>query len=205
MSVGVGVILKRTPLVISAAKPFEIAYQSFRNVLNSVEGTPYNPLFFETQKAISKKVDSPLHLESRSSVVIDTDLQNPARILDRSLYLAVELDGCWQFPAGVVQSDESLAEAANRELTAMCGDNMELWQVGNAPVAFIDAKNVMDGNSGHLPDKIFFMKSQIYSGNFDSAATVRSVSNFGWMTKEELSAKLKPSYFESIQDSLADL
>ncbi|KAL2156370.1 hypothetical protein VTH82DRAFT_1115 [Thermothelomyces myriococcoides] len=134
------------------------------------------------------------------------DVRRLDRAMDRTLYLVVKRgqgdDAVWEFPTGVVPTDEALHETAARVLTESAGPNMNTWIVGRVPVAHHVVKPVLgeDGTSVvKRGEKIFFLKGRIMAGQADLTGNKHGLTDFKWLTKEELQGVLAEDYYHSIR------
>ncbi|KAL2164227.1 hypothetical protein VTH06DRAFT_3443 [Thermothelomyces fergusii] len=134
------------------------------------------------------------------------DVRRLDRAMDRTLYLVVKRgqgdDAVWEFPTGVVPTDEALHETAARVLTEAAGPNMNTWIVGRVPVAHHVVKPVLaeDGASVvQRGEKIFFLKGRIMAGQADLTGNKHGLTDFKWLTKEELQDVLPADYYDSIR------
>ncbi|KAK4044602.1 39S mitochondrial ribosomal protein L46-domain-containing protein [Parachaetomium inaequale] len=137
------------------------------------------------------------------------DVRRLDRALDRTLYLVVrrgEGEGArWEFPTGVVPTEEALHETAARVLTESAGVNMNTWIVGRVPVAHHVVKPVLgdDGASVAEPgEKVFFLKGRIMAGQADLAGNKHSLTDFKWLTREELQDVLPADYYHSVRNMM---
>ncbi|KAM7193266.1 39S mitochondrial ribosomal protein L46 domain containing protein [Naviculisporaceae sp. PSN 640] len=133
------------------------------------------------------------------------DVRRLDRRLDETLYFVVEKGGKWQFPAGLVPTEEALHETAARVLAESAGVNMNTWIVGRVPVAHIVNKPVpaQDAKSKETPgEKIFFLKGRIMAGQADLKGNKHELTDFKWLTKDELRETLPQDYFKSIRNML---
>ncbi|KAI8346901.1 39S mitochondrial ribosomal protein L46-domain-containing protein [Choanephora cucurbitarum] len=135
----------------------------------------------------------------------EADRKNDTKSLDRSLqktlYLVVKKNdeaNPWQFPQGPVDSSEYLHEAAERTLKQECGVDMDTWFVGRQPIGVFKQAST----KGAEGSKTFFMKARIYAGQVKPS---KEVSDFAWLTKQELASKFSPEYYKAVKDSLGDL
>ncbi|KAK1756202.1 39S mitochondrial ribosomal protein L46-domain-containing protein [Echria macrotheca] len=130
------------------------------------------------------------------------DVRRLDRELERTLYLVVKRGegdgdkGWWGFPEGVVRGDEVLHETAARVLAESAGVNMNTWIVGRVPVAH-HVKKVGEGEGEG--EKIFFLKGRIMAGQADLAGNVHGLTDFKWLTKEELKEVLPVEYYRSVK------
>ena len=203
-AIAVGLILKRSPVILRRPRELEAGMQSFHMAINRIEGSPYNKDFFESQVAKKKSAD-PVPFESRNG---SDDIRSSSRQMDRSLYLTVlPVTGKqWQFPSTAIEGDESLHDAAKRQLSQLCGPAADIWVTGRLPVAVSAANDaVASGKARPENKKIFFMKSQLLSGHVDRLLADKTIKDFAWLTKDELAEKMDKRYFEDVKDTLADL
>ncbi|KAK4218105.1 39S mitochondrial ribosomal protein L46-domain-containing protein [Rhypophila decipiens] len=137
------------------------------------------------------------------------DVKRLDRALDQTLYLVVkkgEGEGAsWQFPSGVVPTEEALHETAARVLAESAGVNMNTWVVGRVPVAHLVKEPVPaeDGKSEEKRgEKVFFLKGRIMAGQADLTGNKHELTDFKWLTKDELKETLPSDYFWSIRNML---
>ncbi|KAL8414251.1 hypothetical protein RB594_005470 [Gaeumannomyces avenae] len=135
------------------------------------------------------------------------DVRRLDRALDRTLYLVVKgRDGTWQFPSDRMSTEENLHETAARVLQQAAGVNMNTWIVGRVPIAHHVVEPVLDKDSKAVKvkgSKTFFLKGRIMAGQADIADNKLGVSDFKWLTQEELKEQLPPPYYRSIRNMLA--
>ncbi|CAO0801071.1 unnamed protein product [Mucor circinelloides] len=131
----------------------------------------------------------------------ENNKQSLDRCLQRTLYLVVKKSGSepWQFPESAVDTSEYLHEAAERTLKEECGSDMDTWFVGRQPIGIYKQASTKGQENGI---KTFFMKARVYAGQVNPS---KQVSDFAWLTKEELSETLSPEYYKAVKDSLGDL
>ncbi|KAK4123369.1 hypothetical protein N657DRAFT_597904 [Parathielavia appendiculata] len=129
------------------------------------------------------------------------------RALDRTLYLVVKRGegerAVWEFPTGAVRTEETLHETAARVLRESVGVNMNTWIVGRVPVAHHVVKPLLshgDAPSVLQPgEKTFFLKGRIMAGQADLAGNKHGLTDFKWLTREELKVLLRKDYYHSVQ------
>lgn len=97
-------------------------------------------------------------------------------------------------------------QTATRVLEQAAGVNMNTWMVGRAPVAHMVTRPVLasDGQPERKGEKVFFMKARIMAGQADLSANSMGLTDFRWLTAEELEAALSPAYFRSVRGMLAE-
>ncbi|KAI8981114.1 39S mitochondrial ribosomal protein L46-domain-containing protein [Pilobolus umbonatus] len=136
----------------------------------------------------------------KKSRTTEADIKHDMKSLDRSLqntlYLVVKESDKdqWHFPQGPVDTAEYLHEAAERTLRDRCGVDMDTWFVGRQPIGFYKDMNAVS--------KVFFMKARIFAGQVKPS---KEISDFAWLTKEELPNYLSGDYYKAIKDSLSDI
>ncbi|KAJ1954463.1 hypothetical protein EC988_002420 [Linderina pennispora] len=145
----------------------------------------------ETGPEVSKRIE----VHSRETEADATgDVRSLERKLDRTLYLLVKnTQGEWVLPAGAVQGEELLHEAARRNLKEMCGEKMSVWMVGRGPVGHEESK---DGAT-------FFVKGHILAGQ--AAPSKSLAADFKWATREEVEGTVAPAYWQSVKDMLSSV
>ncbi|KAL8387963.1 hypothetical protein RB595_009547 [Gaeumannomyces hyphopodioides] len=135
------------------------------------------------------------------------DVRRLDRALDRTLYLVVKgRDGTWQFPSDSMSTEENLHETAARVLNQAAGVNMNTWIVGRVPIAHHVVEPVFDKDSTAVKvkgSKTFFLKGRIMAGQADITDNKLGVSDFKWLTQEELKKQLPTGYYRSIRNMLA--
>ncbi|GAA5988574.1 hypothetical protein JCM10908_003626 [Rhodotorula pacifica] len=132
------------------AKPFEVSSQWFFKKGSQAEKafTAFDQRAVESEKEddpkgrkayemASEEVEgAPEFLERENEADRNGDVRSLERKADRTLYLLLQkkrADHAWQFPQGGVEADESLVEAAKRELVEETGPNVDVWPVGRVP------------------------------------------------------------------------
>ncbi|KAK0623184.1 39S mitochondrial ribosomal protein L46-domain-containing protein [Immersiella caudata] len=135
------------------------------------------------------------------------DVRRLDRALDRTLYLVVKgKDGRWIFPTGGVTTETALHEAAELALQQSAGINMNTWIVGRVPVAhYIQKPAFGEGeNAKTAPEKrgnkIFFLKGRIMAGQADLTGNAYGLTDFMWLTKDEMKGVLHDGYYKSVRN-----
>ncbi|RDA92950.1 hypothetical protein CP533_5538 [Ophiocordyceps camponoti-saundersi (nom. inval.)] len=128
------------------------------------------------------------------------------RKLDRTLYLVVEGEDGWGFPAGPMIGSENLQASAKRVLDQAAGVNMNIWIVGRVPVAHLVSPPIVDadGTMQKKARKTFFLKGRIMDGQADLSENPFGFTQFKWLTKEELVETFAPEYFRGVRNMMAD-
>ncbi|KAI8645500.1 39S mitochondrial ribosomal protein L46-domain-containing protein [Parasitella parasitica] len=140
-------------------------------------------------------------MERSSKADVEGSKQSLDRCLQRTLYLVIKKTGNepWQFPESAVDTSEYLNEAAERTLREECGAAMDTWFVGRQPIGVYKQASTRGQENG---SKTFFMKARVYAGQVKPS---EQVSEYAWLTKDELSETLSPEYYKAVKDSLGDL
>jgi large subunit ribosomal protein L46 len=97
-------------------------------------------------------------------------------------------------------------QTAARILAESAGVNMNTWIVGRVPVAHYVTKPVFKDESvlEKKGEKTFFLKGRIMHGQVDLSANTRGLTDFKWLTREELQGVLPKEYFHSVRLMMAD-
>ncbi|RDX42690.1 hypothetical protein OH76DRAFT_1410951 [Lentinus brumalis] len=137
------------------------------------------------------------------------DVKSLDRMSERNLYLLVRGkdhlgNEVWRFPQGGLHEGEHLHQAALRDLTAECGENMDTWIVGKKPIAVHQAplSESVKKSLGGAELYTFFLKAHILAGQARPNGT--NVTDFAWLTKEEIEPRVDQAYWASVKDILSD-
>jgi large subunit ribosomal protein L46 len=97
-------------------------------------------------------------------------------------------------------------QAAERVLVQTAGLNMNTWIVGRVPAGhhIIDPYLNKETFKRTIGEKTFFMKARIMAGQANLKDNLFGLSDFKWLTKQELQKHVAPKYFSSIKNMLAD-
>ncbi|KAK3333213.1 39S mitochondrial ribosomal protein L46-domain-containing protein [Cercophora scortea] len=172
-------------------------------------------------------------LPRRTEADEKNDVRRLDRALDRTLYLVVRRGegekATWGFPSGDVPTHENLHEAyiysfllqstlnmfanylvlqtALRVLAESAGVNMNTWIVGRVPVAHHVRDPVVGADGKEAPrsgEKVFFLKGRIMAGQADLKGNRHGLTDFKWLTQDELRTELPADYFRSVRNMFAD-
>lgn len=122
------------------------------------------------------------------------DFSSLERQLSRTLYLLTKSnEGVWSFPSFAVE-DKPLHISAEEGLRALGGENINTWTVSNTPTA------VLQKDSGAHE---FLIKSHILAGRFDLQKN-KHVTDFAWLTKEEVGERVSEDYFNEVRFLLTE-
>ncbi|KAK4252085.1 39S mitochondrial ribosomal protein L46-domain-containing protein [Corynascus novoguineensis] len=165
--------------------------------------------------AVEERIPVERPAPRRSEADEKRDVRRLDRAMDRTLYLVVRRggagkagegeEGVWEFPTGVVPTEEALHETAARVLTESAGPNMNTWIVGRVPVAHHVVKPVVgeDGTSVvKRGEKIFFLKGRIMAGQADLTGNKHGLTDFQWLTSDELQEVLAEDYYYSVRNMM---
>ncbi|PWY69144.1 CAF1 family ribonuclease [Aspergillus heteromorphus CBS 117.55] len=162
-----------------------------------------------TSQDTSKQEEIPRPYPRVTEADTKGDLQSLNRALQRTLYLLVQSkEGYWKFPSSPVEVNETLRQAAERTLAQSAGVNMNTWMVGYHPVGHhvysVRNQNKLKSESASAGDKTFFLKSRIMAGQADLAGNSQNLADFKWLAKEEIAKFVRPHYYASIKNMLAE-
>ncbi|KAI0637247.1 39S mitochondrial ribosomal protein L46-domain-containing protein [Trametes polyzona] len=136
------------------------------------------------------------------------DVKSLDRKGERNLYLLVRGKDhtgkeVWRFPQGGLQEGELLHQAAQRDLEAECGVNMDTWIVGKKPIA-VHQPSLPESTKKALGGELymFFLKAHILAGQVRPDG--KNVTDFAWLTKEEIEPRVAKDYWASVQGILSD-
>ncbi|GAA5844112.1 hypothetical protein JCM5353_001092 [Sporobolomyces roseus] len=138
------------------------------------------------------------------------DVKSLERKADRTVYLLLKKKRSqhqWQFPQGGVEGDESLVEAARRELVEETGPNMDVWSVGRVPAGAYSypfpAEHIKK-NPGKESARVFFMPMRVVRGQAVPNQK-EGLVDYAWLTKEEIKEKVSEDYWNAVEPMLSDL
>ncbi|KAH9828636.1 60S ribosomal protein L17 [Rhodofomes roseus] len=135
---------------------------------------------------------------------IKGDVRSLDRQMERNLYLLVHgKDSAgkdvWRFPQGGVEEGQALHQAAERDLYAECGEDMDTWVVSRKPIGVMEPSSA----SASSPQAyVFFYKAHILAGQ--ATPNGKTVKDLAWLTKEEIESRVDQQYWASVKDMLSD-
>ncbi|GAA6001954.1 mitochondrial 54S ribosomal protein mL46 MRPL17 [Rhodotorula paludigena] len=148
-----------------------------------------------------------MHRETEADRVGDE--HSLERRADRTLYLLLKKkrdQHAWQFPQGGVEGQESLVQAAQRELHEETGPNVDVWPVGRVPAGAYEyafpAEHVKKFPA-HAGATVFFMPMRVIRGQAVPSQK-EGIVDFAWLTKEEVQKRVSPDYWQAIEPMLSD-
>ncbi|KAJ7168082.1 39S mitochondrial ribosomal protein L46-domain-containing protein [Mycena crocata] len=136
------------------------------------------------------------------------DYQSLDRKGRRNIYLLTRTiqngRAVWEFPRGLAQPGELLHQAAQRDFHAKCGKHMDTWIVTRKPIGMYKPPilRTQDPSPEAMSQKItFFFKAHIMAGQVRPA---KPVTDFVWVTKQEIERHVRKDYWEGVKDMLSD-
>lgn len=83
---------------------------------------------------------------------------------------------------------------------------MNTWIVGRVPVAHVKVEptKATDKQVAKRGEKTFLLKGRIMAGQADLSKNTMGLTDFMWLTKEELQKHLHPYYFRSVRNMFAE-
>ncbi|EDO19073.1 hypothetical protein Kpol_2000p38 [Vanderwaltozyma polyspora DSM 70294] len=126
------------------------------------------------------------------------DISSIERKLSRTLYLLVKnKGGKWTFPKFEVSDNSGLHIRVETGLREIGGEEINTWTVSRTPAAVMNHKN---GSNE------FFIKSHILGGKFELQDPSKTlVTDFAWLTKEEIKDLVDKSYYKGTEFMLSEI
>ncbi|PYI04357.1 CAF1 family ribonuclease [Aspergillus sclerotiicarbonarius CBS 121057] len=162
-----------------------------------------------TSQDTSKKEEIPRPFPRVTEADQKNDQRSLNRALQRTLYLLVQSkEGYWKLPSSPVEVEETIRQAAERTLEQAAGVNMNTWMVGYHPVGHyvynVRNPSKLANGEGPAGEKVFFLKSRIMAGQVDLTSNTQNLTDFKWLAKEEIAKFVRPHYYSSIKNMLAE-
>lgn len=82
---------------------------------------------------------------------------------------------------------------------------MNTWIVGRAPIAHHIVKPVLGEDGASVVqrgEKTFFLKGRIMAGQADLSGNKLGLTDFNWLTREELQEVLSERYYHSVRNMM---
>jgi large subunit ribosomal protein L46 len=97
-------------------------------------------------------------------------------------------------------------KAAERIIVQTGGLNMNTWVVGHVPAGHHINHPWFDKETSlhKAGEKTFFMKARIMAGQANIDENLFGLSDFRWLTKEEIRKHVSNKYFSSVKNMLSD-
>lgn len=82
---------------------------------------------------------------------------------------------------------------------------MNTWIVGHVPIGHYISKPLLEGETTMTKqgEKTFFMKGRIMAGQANLKDNAFGITDWKWLTKEELQGHVSQKYFSHIKNMLA--
>ncbi|KAL9051109.1 MAG: hypothetical protein Q9162_006233 [Coniocarpon cinnabarinum] len=157
-----------------------------------------------------KKIEIEKPQDRLSEADQDGDTRSLNRLMTRALYFVVRNeDGRWTFPTSSLEGREWLRKGANRIIEQAGGMNMNTWLVGHVPIGhfvqdYYKPHEEKQEDTIQLGQKTFFMKGRIMAGQADLGANQLALTDFKWLTKEEIRQLVSPKYWSMTEDMLTE-
>ena len=207
-------LLQRNPIVMRPLSRIELEYAKYRQNLEieKARGT-FNIAADIGKTVLASNGSVPVaEMELLNKLATSNDVNedgNPkdlGRKLDRKLYLCLKngISGKWALPMSRFdQPDSALHLEAQKNLSDLLApsQNLELYHLGSAPVAF-HLEKFQDRSAAPFGQKHFFFRSQLVGGRVKIDS--EKYSDYGWFCREELGEKLPKDLFESIEAVISE-
>ncbi|KAI0273845.1 50S ribosomal subunit L30 [Gloeopeniophorella convolvens] len=138
---------------------------------------------------------------------VSGDVKSLDRKGQRNLYLLIQqnvgAETLWKFPEAPVADNELLHESAARDLKELCGEAMDTWVVSRNPIGLYEIHPPTPPTDPSAPPKtcVFFFKAHIMAGQVKPS---NSVTDFAWLTKNEIESRVHPQYWDGVKDMLSE-
>lgn len=195
--VHVGVILIRAPLELPNKDHWELDYDQMKAYLNQF-GKMYPEEFVgnvDYTTVIPMEDFAMKNDPCETEADLSGDLRTTNRKLKDNLYLTVQENGGkddpWRLPTAEIKDDETFVQAARRVVAEKVGSEVQFWCPSNCPFS-IDMESFSEEEqkrSGCYGVKTFFMRVNYNEGSVSE--TDKSVSDFAWLDRGEVVAKIK--------------
>ncbi|KAL7337272.1 NUDIX hydrolase domain-like protein, partial [Rhodotorula toruloides] len=217
-------LLSRPPLILPPLSPLERSYYAYQRRIHRAlakpasvsqswffkKGTQAEKSFMKAFEMAAEEVEgAPDYVPRETEADKKGDVTSLERKADRTLYLLLKKnrkEHAWQFPQGGVEGEESLLEAAKRELHEETGVNVDVWPSGRVPAGAYTYPFPAEHKKKHPEHegaKVFFMPMRIIRGQVEPNKQ-EGIVDFAWLTKEEVKEKVSPEYWEAVEPMLSD-
>lgn len=85
------------------------------------------------------------------------------------------------------------------------GVDMNTWIVGRVPVAHLVRDVTPTEKEAFTSEKTFLIKGRIMAGQANLKDNTLGVSEFQWLTKDELAVQLPKNYYAGVKNAIAAL
>ncbi|THH04815.1 hypothetical protein EW145_g5242 [Phellinidium pouzarii] len=224
----VGILLNRAPFLTRTPSKFEREFYKYQQRIYRSLHNPFPYEFYFKQGSLLESQFVEEEVEEKQAMLMklekttgeedertaprrtEADEKKDVKSLDRhgarNLYLLVKGSPKdkyeWRFPKGHIRTGEALHEAAKRDLHAECGPNMNSWVVGRQPIGLFEYEYENSASSQYAGEKMFFYKAHIFNGQVRTAE--EGITDFAWLTKEEIEPFVAKDYWLGTKDMLSD-
>ncbi|KAF4630839.1 hypothetical protein G7Y89_g7296 [Cudoniella acicularis] len=178
------------------------------SMVRAVEGKDGQAVEVKAGEVVEGHEEAERPLRRKTIADVRNDTEKLDRRLDRTLYLVVRKKGDgegWRFPSGELVGRENLHQAAERILVQSAGLNMNTWIVGHVPIGhYINKPHYNPSSLLRQGSKTFFMKARIMAGQANLANNQFGLTEFKWLTREEIEKNFSPKLYSSVRNMLAD-
>ncbi|CAK4083103.1 unnamed protein product [Aphanomyces euteiches] len=212
-------ILERLPLILPDLEPWEEDYLRMQHKiqLKEAQRLPKDFWFQEPGYVETEPEDAPFLPEwSEDELVGDgfqiakreteDDATNNRHSLNRALkqrvFLIVQdpVTLKWSLPTTEKGANETMKDAAFRELVETIGEQVEAYPVGNAPMGYLTINHENDPSfDGKVHGtKIFYLKAQTFGNEGVVNLNKSKAADYLWVTQSELAEYLEPAEAEVV-------
>ncbi|RHY32244.1 hypothetical protein DYB32_002721 [Aphanomyces invadans] len=208
-------ILERLPLILPDMEPWEEAYYRMKHKIEIKEAMDF---WFKEPGAVDvEPEDAPFLSEWNEDELVgdgfqlakretEDDATNNRHSLNRALkqrvFLIVQdpVSLKWTLPTTEKAADETMRDAAFRELADTIGDQVEAYPVGNAPMGHlvVSHENEPDFDGKVHGTKMFFLKAQTFGNEGVVNLNKAKAADYLWVTQAELAEYLEPHVAEVV-------
>lgn len=92
-------------------------------------------------------------------------------------------------------------------LESAAGVNMNTWIVGRVPVTHVVVPPTLEDDGVTIQEKgekTFLLKGRIMAGQADLSRNTLGLTDFKWLTQDELRQVLTAEYFRSVRGMMAE-
>lgn len=207
-------LLQRNPLIMRPLSPLQLEYSKYRQNLEIEKSRGTFQISQESGKSSTVPV---AEIELLKKLTVKTEeegkegnFKDLGRKLYRILYLCLKdgESGKWTLPMNCFDpdnfnNDSALHLEAHKNLSEILApsENLQLYHLGSAPVAF-HLEKFTDRRSAPFGSKHFFFRSQLVAGRVK--IDPGRFTDYGWFCREELEEKLGTDMFQSIKPVISE-
>lgn len=196
-----GMIIQRDPIVLRRLSEYEQAYYSYSDAFQREKSKGLFEIKIgeaeDEAKAATFSIASLKPLQAATEPPSDPTCLG--RHGDRKLYLfSKQQDSSWGFPRWALPEDcEAPHARARGGLSDLFEGDYQLYHLGRAPVA-VQTERFTDRVAPPFSQRTFYFKSRLVSGHMNIG------TEFQWLTREEIKAKVPVGYWGAIKDVLSE-